>query len=174
MAPHGQHDRTPGLSIRHVALWFAALALMLAGVLGTSVPGLPGVLVIYTGMWLAAWADGFTRIGWPTLTVLGLLATLALLADLLASVLGAKRAGASRQALLGSLIGAIAGFAFGVPGLIFGPFAGAVLGECLARGPLAAAVRVGLGTWLGLVLGTLLKIALAVSMLGLFVASYLF
>jgi uncharacterized protein YqgC (DUF456 family) len=130
------------------------------------------VLLIYGGMWLAAWIDGFTRIGWPTLTVLGVLAALAFAADLLASLVGAKRVGASRQALIGALIGAIAGMSLGLLGLIFGPFAGAVIGELIARRPIAAAARVGFGTWLGLVLGTLARIALAVSMLGVFVVAY--
>jgi hypothetical protein len=131
------------------------------------------VLLIYGGMWLAAWIDGFTKIGWPTLTILGVLAALVLAADLLASALGAKRVGASRQALIGSLIGGILGLSFGLLGLVFGPFVGAVVGELIARRPLAAAARVGFGTWMGLVLGTLAKIALAVSMLGVFVAGYL-
>jgi uncharacterized protein YqgC (DUF456 family) len=157
----------------HIALWICAMALIVAGFIGIVIPGLPGVLLIYGGMWLAAWFDGFTKIGWPTLTILGVLAALVLAADLLASALGAKRVGASRQALIGSLIGGILGLSFGLLGLVFGPFVGAVVGELIARRPLAAAARVGFGTWMGLVLGTLAKIALAVSMLGVFVAGYL-
>jgi uncharacterized protein len=161
----------------HLALWIGAIALIIAGFIGTVVPGLPGVLLIYGGMWLAAWIDGFARIGWPTLTILGVLTGLTLAADLIASLLGAKRVGASRQALfgsvIGSVIGGVLGLAFGLPGLIFGPFVGAVIGELMARRPLAVAARVGLGTWIGLVLGTLAKIALAVSMLGVFLLAYL-
>jgi uncharacterized protein len=160
------------LNLTHIGLWIGAIALIVAGSIGTIVPGLPGVLLIYGGMWLAAWIDGFTRIGWPTLTLLGVLAALAFAADLLASLVGAKRVGASRQALIGSLIGAMAGMSLGLLGLIVGPFAGAVIGELIARRPIAAAARVGLGTWVGLMLGTLAKIALAVSMLGVFVVAY--
>jgi uncharacterized protein len=157
----------------HLALWIGAIALIIAGFIGTVVPGLPGVLLIYGGMWLAAWIDGFARIGWPTLTILGVLTALTLVADLIASLLGAKRVGASRQALFGSVIGGLLGLAFGLPGLIFGPFVGAVIGELTARHRLAAAARVGLGTWIGLLIGTLAKIALAVSMLGVFLLAYL-
>lgn len=157
----------------HVVLWICALALIIGGFLITIVPGLPGVLVIYAGMWLAAWSDHFARIGWPTLTVLAVLAALALVADMIASLLGAKRAGASRWALIGSMIGAAAGLLFGLPGLLLGPFAGAVIGELIARRPLAAAARVGLATWIGLLIGTLAKLALAVSMLAVFAVSYL-
>jgi hypothetical protein len=136
------------------------------------VPGLPGVLLIFGGMWLAAWIDHFARIGWPTLTILGALAVLALVADTLASVMGAKRVGASGLALLGSLVGGIAGMPFGLVGLIAGPFVGAFAGEFMARRHLGAAARVGLGTWIGLALGTVVKIALAVSMLAVFVVGY--
>jgi len=157
----------------HLALWIGAIALIIAGFIGTVVPGLPGVLLIYGGMWLAAWIDDFARIGWPTLTILGVLTALTLAADLIASLLGAKRVGASRQALFGSVIGGLLGLAFGLPGLIFGPFVGAVIGELTARHRLAAAARVGLGTWIGLLIGTLAKTALAVSMLGVFLLAYL-
>jgi uncharacterized protein YqgC (DUF456 family) len=159
--------------VSHFVLWICALALIIGGFLITIVPGLPGVLVIYSGMWLAAWIDHFARIGWPTLTVLGVLSALALVADVIASLLGAKRAGASRWALLGSMIGAAAGLLFGLPGLLLGPFAGAVIGELIARRPLAAPARVGLATWIGLLIGTLAKLALAVSMLAVFAVSYL-
>jgi uncharacterized protein YqgC (DUF456 family) len=158
----------------HLALWIVATALIIAGLIGTIVPGLPGVLLLYGGMWLAAWIDGYARIGWPTLTLLGVLTALTLAADLIASLMGAKRVGASRQALIGSVIGGLLGLGFGLPGLIFGPFVGAVIGELIARRPISAAARVGFGTWIGLMLGTLAKIALAVTMLGVFMLAYLF
>jgi uncharacterized protein len=153
-------------------LWIVAVAMMLVGFVGTIVPGMPGVLIIYAGMWLAAWIDGFVRIGWVTLTVLGMLTALALAADLVANVLGAKRVGASRQALIGSVIGGIVGLFFGLLGLLLGPFIGAVAGELMARRSIADATRVGLATWIGLLVGTMAKIAVAVSMLGVFAASY--
>ncbi|MGA8706605.1 MAG: DUF456 domain-containing protein [Steroidobacteraceae bacterium] len=158
----------------HVLLWLAAAALMLAGVAGTILPGLPGPLLIYTGMWLGAWIDHFQHVGWPTLTVLGVLTGLTLVADLIASVLGARRLGASRQALIGSVVGGLVGpfVGLGLVGLLLGPFLGAVVGELIARRPMATAARVGFGTWLGLVVGTLVKLALAISMLGIFAAAY--
>jgi hypothetical protein len=155
-----------------VALWIVAVATIVVGFIGTILPGMPGVLIIYAGMWLAAWIDDFVRIGWVTLTILGILTALALAADLVASVLGAKRVGASRQALIGSVIGGIAGLFFGLIGLLLGPFVGAVAGELMARRSIADATRVGVATWIGLLVGTMAKIAVAVSMLGVFVASY--
>jgi uncharacterized protein len=160
------------VNLTHAALWLAAIALIAVGFMATIVPSLPGVLLIYAGMWLAAWIDDFTRMGWPTLTILAVLTALALMADLTASAMGAKRVGASRLALIGSVIGGLAGIPFGLVGLVAGPFLGALAGELIARGRLLAAARVGFGTWIGLAFGTLIKLALAVSMLGVFAVSY--
>lgn len=162
-------------SLAHAALWMAAGALMVLGLVGTILPGLPGVLLLYAGMLLGAWIDGFHRVGWPTLLVLGVLTVLTVVADLVASALGARRFGASRQAIIGSIIGGLIGplVGFGLPGLLLGPFIGAVTGELLARRPMITAARVGFGTWLGLIVGTIAKLAIAVSMIGVFVAAWL-
>jgi len=93
--------------------------------------------------------------------------------DLLATSLGAQRAGASRQAILGAALGTVVGLFFGLPGILAGPFLGAVAGEYLARRDVAQAGRAGLGTWLGLVLGAAAKLALAFTMLALFLTAYL-
>lgn len=154
-------------------LWFVAITLIVVGVIGTVMPGVPGVMAVFGGMLLAAWIDGFTRIGTVTLVVLGVLTALAFVADIVGGLLGAKRVGASRLALLGAAIGTLAAFPFGIFGLIIGPFAGAVAGEFMAQQRLDAAARVGLATWVGLAVGTLAKIALVFAMLGVFAFSYL-
>jgi uncharacterized protein YqgC (DUF456 family) len=157
----------------HIALWALAIALIAGGLVGTIVPALPGVLFMYAGMWLAAWIDAYARIGTPTLLILGLLTACTLLADLVASVLGAKRVGASRQAVIGSVVGGLVGIPFGLPGLCFGPFVGAVAGELWARRNVPQALHVGIGTWIGLLVGTLAKVALAVIMLAVFAVSWM-
>ena len=147
--------------------------LILVGLAGAVVPILPGVPLVFGGMLLAAWADHFQHIGAFTLIVLGVLATLALLVDFVASVLGAKRVGASTRALWGASIGMLVGFFFGLPGLLLGPFLGAVAGEFSAGGKLDRAARVGIGTWIGLLFGTLAKLALCFTMLGVFAFAFL-
>lgn len=153
--------------------WVLAIALIVIGVAGTFLPGLPGVIAVFCGMALAAWIDDFERIRWTTLVVLGVLTALAFLADLLGSVIGAQRVGASRRALLGAAIGAIVGIFFGIVGLIVAPFVGAVAGELSARRRLDTAARVGVATWLGLAVGAIAKVALLFAMLAVFVASFL-
>lgn len=152
--------------------WLLAIVLIVVGLLGVVLPALPGVPLMYAGMLLAAWSENFQRIGWFALTVLGVLTAIGVIIDFAASAMGAQRVGASRRAIWGAFIGAVIGLFFGLPGLILGPFIGAVVGELSVHGRLQDAGRVGIGTWLGLVFGTLVKIAIAFSMLGIFVLAY--
>ncbi|MDH3525017.1 MAG: DUF456 family protein, partial [Acidobacteriota bacterium] len=124
-------------------LFALAGVLVLAGLAGTVLPILPGPPLVLGGLALAAWADGFQHVGWPTLTVLGLLTLAALAIDLLAASWGARRLRASPLAMAGAAVGALAGLAAGLPGLVVGPFAGAVAGEYWASRNLRTAGRVG-------------------------------
>lgn len=149
-------------------------ALVLAGVVGTVLPALPGVPLVFAGMALAAWAGDFQIVGVGMLVLLGLLTVLSLAIDFLAAALGAKRVGASRLALLGAVVGTFAGVFFGPLGLLAGPFVGALVGELIHVRELRQATRVGFGTWMGIVLGTVLKLGLAFGMLGLFAFAWFF
>ncbi|MFY2764757.1 DUF456 domain-containing protein [Arenimonas sp. MALMAid1274] len=150
------------------AYYLVAGALILIGLMGTVLPVLPGLPLMFGGMLLAAWAGDFTRIGGGTLTVLGLLVLVSIAVDVLASVVGAKRVGASNKALFGAGLGGLIGIFFGIPGLLAGPFLGAAAGEMADGREWRAASKVGLGTWVGLALGAALKLALAFTMLGVF------
>ena len=155
----------------NVYLAFAAI-LVVIGVLGTVLPVLPGALLVFGGLFLAAWAQDFTRVGPWGLALIGALMALAFAVDFIASVAGAKRVGASPKALLGAAIGGLIGVFFGLPGILLGPFIGAVLGELIARGGFAQATRVGIGTWLGLLVAAVAKLVIAFLMIGTFAAFY--
>ncbi|KLD76871.1 DUF456 domain-containing protein [Xanthomonas hyacinthi] len=156
-------------------IYYMVAALLVAlGLAGVVLPALPGMPLLFAGLLLAAWADGFQRVGWVMLTVLGVLTLLSFLVDFLATVFGAKRVGASRKALWGSVVGSVAGLLFMPIGLFVGPFVGALAGEYWHGRQLQQAAKVGLGTWLGIVLGTAAKLALALAMVGLFAAAWLF
>lgn len=157
-----------------VLLWVLAVILVLVGIAGTILPALPGAPLVGIGLLLAAWADRFEKVGWFPLVVIGVLTVLTLVVDFLATMLGAKRVGASGLALFGAAVGTIAGLFFGLPGVILGPFVGAVLGEYLARRNHEQAVKVGIGTWIGLLLGTAGKLALIFMMIGVFAFAYFF
>jgi hypothetical protein len=159
--------------MRALLLWILAAGLMLVGLAGVVLPALPGIPLMFAGMLVAAWIDDFTRIGALPLIVLGVLTLFTLAIDFAAGALGAQRVGASRQAIVGAAIGTVVGVLFGLPGLLLGPFFGAVVGEVVARRGLEQALRVGMASWLGFFLGTLLKIAIAFAMLGVFAVSLL-
>jgi len=150
----------------------AALILVIAGLVGTVLPVLPGVLLVFGGLFLAAWADDFTRVGYGALAVIGALGALSFIADFFASVLGAKRVGASPQALFGAAAGGFAGIFMGIPGIILGPFLGAAFGEYMARGKLWQAGKVGFGTWVGMLVAAIAKVVIAVAMIATYAVAY--
>lgn len=156
-----------------VLLWVLVAVLVLLGIAGTVLPALPGVTLVFAGLLLAAWIDGFTKVGWLPLVVLGLLTALSFVVDFAATALGARRVGATKLAIAGAFVGTVIGIFLGLPGLILGPFVGAAAGELISNRDLSRAGKVGLGTWIGMVFGTAAKLALAFSMLGIFAAAWL-
>ncbi len=151
-----------------IALYVLAALLMLGGLAGAVLPALPGIPMIFAGIWLAAAVDGYRHLGLWWLIGLGVLGGFGVAVDFIAGALGARRVGASRQAIWGATLGTFAGLFFGVPGLLLGPFAGALAGELLAGQSVLRSTHVGVGTWLGLLFGTLVKLVVSFAMLGLF------
>ncbi len=101
------------------------------------------------------------------------LAVLAWLMDYVAALLGAKRAGASRQAVIGAALGTVAGIFMGLVGVLFMPLVGAAVGEFVAQKDHGRAVKVGVATWLGLMVGMLAKVVLAFTMVGIYLVALL-
>lgn len=146
--------------------------LVVLGLAGIALPALPGLPLVFAGLLLAAWADGFQRVGWIPLLTLGVMTVASLVIDLLSSAFGAKGMGASRLAVIGALLGSLLGLLFMPWGLLLGPFIGALAGEYAHSRKLGLAARVGLATWLGMVVGVALKLGLALAMLGLFALAW--
>ena len=130
-------------------------------------------MLVLAGIVLGAWIDDFARVGVGVIAVTAGLAVLAWVLDTVAALMGARRAGASPQALVGAAIGTVVGLFMGLVGVLFMPFVGAVAGELLAHRDQQRALKVGVGTWLGIVLGTVAKLALSLVMVGLFVVALL-
>jgi uncharacterized protein YqgC (DUF456 family) len=157
-----------------IAYWLLATALVVTGLFGLVLPGLPGAPLIFLGLLLAAWAESFQYVGLWTLVALAIMALITYGIDLWATMFGAKKFGASKRAVIGALIGTVAGLFLGLPGVLFGPFIGAVIGELSARRDLQQATRSGVGATIGLVLGAALKLALALAMIGIFLVARFF
>lgn len=157
-----------------ISLYIIGALVMLVGLAGVVLPALPGIPLMFAGMLLVAWGDGFNHIGTGMLTLLGGLAALAMLLDFVAGLLGAKRVGASRMALVGAALGTLIGLFFGIIGIVLGPFVGAFLGELWYSRHGGTAAKVGAATWLGMALGAVVKIGIAFLMLGIFALAFIF
>jgi len=156
-----------------MVLWLIVVVLIVAGLAGTILPALPGTALVFGGILLGAWIDDFRYISGWTVMVCGVLMLLAWGLDLVAGMLGARRVGASRLAVFGAAAGTVLGLFTGFVGLLFMPLAGAAIGEYFADRDAARAARVGVATWVGLVIGTVAKVAITFVMLGLFLAALL-
>ena len=154
-----------------VVWWIVASLLIVIGMAGTVLPALPGPLFVLGGVALAAWIDGFTRVGVAAVAIVGVLAVMAWILDYAAGVMGARKVGASRQAILGAAIGTVAGLFLGFIGVLFMPLVGAAVGEYLARRDEKHAVKVGVATWLGILAGMAAKVVIVFMMVGVFLTA---
>ncbi len=151
--------------------------LVLVSILGIMLAAfqLPGTWLILGGAILYDWYYSWGRIGWKWLLVLGAIAAFAELLEMLASVAMARRAGASRRAAIGSLIGGFAGMiVLSVPvpvigtiiGGLIGCFVGALLGELSLHDNLHTGAKVGIFATIGRVMGMMAKTAAAMVIAG--------
>jgi uncharacterized protein len=157
-----------------IALYVLAALLIVGGMAGAVLPTLPGIPMIFGGIWLTAAVDHYRHLGMWWLLLIGALGAVGVIVEFVASVLGARRVGASRLALWGASLGTLIGMFFGVPGLLLGPFIGALLGELASGNSVLRSAHVGIGTWLGLLFGTLAKLVISFMMIGLFGLALLF
>jgi uncharacterized protein YqgC (DUF456 family) len=150
-------------------LWIIGAILTVTGLSGLLLPVLPGAPLLFLGLLFGAWAEGFTYIGVWTLLVLAVMTALTYVVEFAASVLGVKKYGGSNRAMVGAALGGIVGLFLGVPGILLGPFVGAVIGELSLQSSLDQASRAGFGTVIGLAIGVAGKLAIGIAMIGLFV-----
>lgn len=157
-----------------ILLWTLGVALVAVGLVGIVMPALPGHLLILAGLVVAAWADGFARVGLWTLTIIGVIALSSYGIDFAAVALGTRRLGATPRAMTGAALGTLLGLFFGLPGIVIGPFLGAVIGELTATKDFALAGKAGVAAWIGFAIGTAVKVALAFLMIAIFLAALMF
>ena len=155
-------------------LYVLAALLIIGGVAGAILPVLPGVPMIFGGIWLAAAVDNYQHLGWGWLVAIGAIAVLGIAVDFVSASLGAKKIGASPRALWGAAVGTTVGMFFGLPGLLIGPFAGAVIGELWSGKSILRSAHVGVSTWFGMLLGVIAKVVLSFLMIGMAALALLF
>lgn len=151
-----------------LVLWILAAVLTVTGLSGMLLPVVPGAPLLFLGLLFGAWADNFAYVGLWTLLVLAVMTGLTYVVEFTASVLGVKKFGGSNRAMIGAALGGLVGLFLGVPGILLGPFVGAVVGELSLQRSLDEASRAGFGTVVGLAIGIAGKLAIGIAMIGLF------
>ena len=154
-----------------ILLWIIAAALVIIGLVGTVLPALPGAMLIVAGLVVGAWADNFTKVSVWTLVVIGIIGAASYLVDFAAAALGAKKFGASPRAMVGAGLGTLLGLFLGLPGIIIGPFLGAIIGELTVHRDLAKVGKAGLAAWVGFVAGMAVKVGIAFLMIAIFLSA---
>ena len=154
--------------------WTLTLFLMLAGLVGTVVPLLPGTTIILGAAILHHFALGETHsVGWWTIAGLAVLTVASYMLDIVSGSLGAKWFGATRWGAFGGILGALVGVFFFPLGLFLGPMIGVLLGELLGGKGLLPAGKSTWGTLLGTTAGMIGKLSIALLMIGWFVVAAL-
>lgn len=155
-----------------------AVGLMFFGLIGSILPVVPGPLLIWLGALVWAWGNDFQAVGWPTLLFLGVMTLLAWASDLLLTAFFARRTGVSWKAVVGAVLGGLAGgllMGGWIPILgtvlatVVGGVAGILLVESLDKRDLHRGARAGRGYIVGFLASSILEATLAVLMILLFV-----
>ena len=149
-------------------LWIIGTILTVTGLSGLLLPVVPGAPLLFLGLLFGAWAEGFRYIGIWTLLLLAGMVALTYVVEFAASILGVKKYGGSKRAMMGAAVGGVAGLFLGIPGILLGPFVGAVIGELSMQRSLDEVSRAGFGTVVGLAIGVAGKLAIGIGMVGLF------
>jgi uncharacterized protein YqgC (DUF456 family) len=148
-----------------------AMVFMLIGTIGTFVPVIPGTPILLVTAVVHKVIFGQASVGWFVLILLVLLTGLSFVVEYAGQAIGAKKLGATWKGIVGAIGGGLIGLFFGIPGIILGPFVGAVVLELLGGRGVTPAAKAGSGAVLGLLLGAVGKVAICVAMMVLFVFS---
>jgi uncharacterized protein YqgC (DUF456 family) len=157
-----------------VALYVLGALSLVAGIAGLVLPVIPGAALLVAGVALLAWAGHLAVLGWGSIVLAVVVAVLITAVDFGASVLGARAFGASRWALVGSALGLVVGLFLGLPGIILGPVVGAVVLEYARNPDFARAARAGVGTFVGFLAGSVVKVSLGFLLVGWVILRLLF
>jgi len=148
----------------------ASMILVIVGLIGTVVPGIPGTILIFLGALLYAFLEGFQSVGWPTLVVLGLLTVVSTTADVWATSVGARLGGASGWSIVGGMVGGLVGLlVFTLPGAIVGALVGVLAVEILRARDWRKALKASGGWAVGWILATVLQAGIGLVMAVIFV-----
>jgi uncharacterized protein YqgC (DUF456 family) len=160
-------------------LYWLLLAVMVVGIIGAVVPGIPGSSLILGAIIVWGAVNGFSSVSWAIGVAIVVL-ILSVGIDFLASYWGAKQAGASKWGQIGAMVGLVVGFLGLLPalpvggpllGIFLGPLLGAIIGEYLYQRDFNLAVKAGVGIVVGSLIGNLIQGLLAISIVVVFLVT---
>ena len=142
-------------------IFIIAFVLLILGLLGSIIPGLPGPPLSFIGILLIHFFTG-TQFSTSFLLTWAVIVILVFLLDYFMQVWGVKKFGGGRKAILGTFLGLFMGLLFPPVGLLIGPFIGAFIGALLeVQGDNTRALNVAIGSFIGFVTGTILKLVVS-------------
>lgn len=153
------------------SLFFGLIVLfMLIGLVGIIIPILPGVFLIWFGVLLYAWRDGFEAVSLGTFIFISVIVVFAGLSDIWLPALGARKSGASKRTIVTGLLGAIIGsFVLPLVGTIVGYVLGVLLGEYHKRRDWQAAWQASKGSLAGWGIATIIQLVVGVLVIIIFI-----
>lgn len=140
-----------------ILIMVLAIILMVGGIAGCVLPILPGAPLAYAGLLLLHFTD-LAHFSTAQLIVWLIVVVVLQVVDYITPLLGSKYSGGTSFGNRGCVAGTLLGLFFMPWGIILGPFLGAVAGEMMGGSDFPHAVRAGIGTLIGFLLGTLLKV----------------
>lgn len=142
----------------------SGIILLLAGIAGCIFPFLPGPPLAY-GSLILLQISTYKPFTENFLVIWALVTTAVVIADYYIPIWGTKKFGGTKGGVWGATIGLIVGIFFFPPlGLIVGPFIGAFAGEIMNNQDSNKAFRSAIGSFVGFVAGTLMKLGITVVM----------
>jgi len=159
-----------------VVLIILGIVLLLGGLVGCILPVLPGPPISFVGLLLLWWAREWNAesFGWVAVLVLGVLAIVVTVIDLVVPVWGAKRYGASKTGIWLSVLGMLVGMIVFPPfGMLIGAFVGALAGELLVGKREGEAAKAAWGVFVGTMAGIGLKLGVCLAITAVYVIELL-
>jgi len=161
--------------ITQILVTILIILLVVLSFIGCIVPAIPGPVLTYGAMVLGHFFSGYMNFNTSTLITAGIFAIGVQALDQIIPVIGTKKLGGTKHGVRGSIIGLIVAIVvlpllgitlgpFGIIGILAGPFAGAYIGERYSGQNNERALRSALGSFLGFAAGTLMKLAVAITL----------
>ena len=144
-----------------VLLIILGLCFLVAGWVGCIVPAMPGPPLAYVALLLLQ-ATGFADFSVQFLLITAMVTVVVTVVDYILPVWGTKKWGGSRAGMIGAIVGLLVGLFFVPVGIIAGPFAGTFVGELIAGRDTDAALRSGIGSFVGFLFGTVMKLTVCI------------